>query len=126
MTHTTEWFIVSETHASDLVCQRRHVQVDKDGHHIKTHWQEVVGPVMIITEYQFRVNNDNGTIGELCDTRTRLVVRAVDAASGNGSEYGITPSVIDDNDDDRQYRQFIFTSRRSMPTQATTSSDSPE
>lgn len=107
MTHTEDWFIVNETHAPDLVCQRRLAQVDGNGDEVRTYWQEVVGPVMIITEHRYRLDSSGLVIG-LLDTRTRLVVRSVADVSGNGSEYGITPSVVED---DEQYKQFVFTAR---------------
>lgn len=111
MTHTDEWFIVNETHAPDLVCHRRIGHVDDPEGMIA--WDEVSGPVMIITEHEYRVNDD-GTLGALTDTRTRLVVREVGTAHGNGSEYGITPLVVDD--DDEQYKWFVFTAREKKPT----------
>lgn len=111
MTHTDEWFIVNETHVPDLVCHRRIGHVDDPEGMIA--WDEVPGPVMIITEHEYRVNDD-GTLGALTDTRTRLVVREVGTVHGNGSEYGITPLVIDD--DDEQYKWFVFTAREKKPT----------
>lgn len=110
MTYTDEWFIVSETHAPDLVCHRRIGHVADPESMIA--WDEVSGPVMLITEHEYRVNDD-GTLGALTGTRTRLVVREVGTAHGNGSEYGITPLVVDD---DETYKRYIFTAREKKPT----------
>lgn len=110
MTYTDEWFIVNETHVPDLVCHRRIGHVDDPEGMIA--WDEVSGPVMIITEHEYRVNDD-GTLGALTGTRTRLVVREVGTAHGNGSEYGITPLVVAD---DEVYQEFVFTAREKKPT----------
>lgn len=108
----TDWYVVSEVPAPHLVCHARMTQVDGNGDKIGEHLQEIPGPVSIITEHE-RVVNDDGTLGGLCDTRTRLVVRAEWDVSGNGSEYGITPTTVDD---DRAYTSYLFTARDESPS----------
>ena len=105
-----DWYVVREVPAHHLVCHRKVTQVNGHGDETGVRWEEIPGPVSIITEHQYVVNDD-GTLGGLCDTRTRLVARAEWDVSGNGSEYGITPSVVDD---DRTYRGYFFTTRGSV------------
>lgn len=110
MTYIEEWFIVSETHAPDLVCRRTVRRTDGPQDVIGS--EEVPGPVMIITEHEYRLDASGLVIG-LVDTRTRLVVRSMADVSGNGSEYGITPLVVED---DELYQNFVFTAREKNPT----------
>lgn len=110
MTYTDDWFIVNETHAPDLVCQRAVRRTD--GPQDVIGWEEAPGPVMIITEHRYRLDA-SGLVSGLVDTRTRLVVREAGDPVGNGSEYGITPLVVDN---DEVYDEFIFTLREKKPT----------
>lgn len=115
----THWYVVNEVPAPHLVCHKKFTQVDGYGDEVGQHRQEVTGPVSVLTEHEYVVNDD-GTLGALCGTRTRLVVRAESDVMGNGFEYGITPSVLDDDD---VYKSYVFSVRNESPSATSTRPD---
>lgn len=92
--HTHLWFVTGERHEPDLVCQVLRTQVDGNNDVVNTHWQDIQGLIMLITEEQRRVDPSGLAVG-VVDTRTRLVVRRYEDPEGNGSAVGFEPLVVD-------------------------------
>lgn len=112
--HMHLWYVTTERHEPDLVCQVLRTQVDGNDDVANEHWQDIEGLVTLVTEEQRRIDSSGLVVG-VVDTRTRLVVRRYEDPEGNGSPVGFEPLVLDPMSDNvgglGDYRTLRFVRR---------------